>query len=92
MFDILNSRRNLMRFAAAAAFAVAVAAPATSARAEQGNMDRAVVSLQDALQSLRQATPNKGGHKEAATQLIEQAIAQVNEGINFANQHGGGGR
>ncbi|WP_051053254.1 twin-arginine translocation signal domain-containing protein [Afipia clevelandensis] len=92
MFDMLNSRRTFMRVTAAAALAIAVAAPIASAHAEQGNMDRALMSLQDALQSLRQATPNKGGHKEAASQLIEQAIMQVNEGIRFANQHGGGGR
>ena len=45
-----------------------------------------------ALVSLREATPNKGGHKEIAVQLIEQAIGEVNAGIRFANQHGGGGR
>lgn len=92
MFNRLNSRRTLLRLTAAAALAIAVAAPVTGAHAEQGNMDRALMSLQDALQSLRQATPNKGGHKEVASQLIEQAIAQVNEGISFANAHGGGGR
>lgn len=55
-------------------------------------MDRALASLQDALRFLREATPNKGGHKETAVQLIEQAIGEVNEGIRFANEHGGGGR
>ena len=92
MFDKLTSRRSILQVVAAAAVAVALAMPATAARAEQGNMDRALSSLQDALQSLRAATPNKGGHKETAIQLIEQAIAEVNRGIRFANQHGGGGR
>lgn len=90
MFDHLTSRRSLLQVAATVAAAVAL--PATAARAEQGNMDRALAALQDALQSLRQATPNKGGHKEIAVQLIEQAIGQVNAGIQFANEHGGGGR
>lgn len=92
MFDHLTSRRSLLQIAATVAATAAVALPATSARAEQGNMDRAIASLQDALQSLRQATPNKGGHKETAVQLIEQAIGEVNAGIRFANEHGGGGR
>lgn len=92
MFDHLTSRRSLLQVVATVAAATAVALPATAARAEQGNMDRALASLQDALQSLRQATPNKGGHKEIAVQLIEQAIGEVNAGIQFANQHGGGGR
>src|SRR5262245_52924454 len=92
MFDHLTSRRSLLQVAATVAAAAAIALPATSARAEQGNMDRALAALQDALQSLREATPNKGGHKETAVQLIEQAIGEVNAGIRFANEHGGGGR
>ena len=92
MFDRLTSRRSLLQVAATVAAAAAVTLPATAARAEQCNMDRALASLQDALMSLREATPNKGGHKETAVQLIEQAIGEVNAGIRFANQHGGGGR
>jgi hypothetical protein len=92
MFDNLTSRRSLLQIAATVAAAAAVTIPATAARAEQGNMDRALGALQDALQSLREATPNKGGHKEIAVQLIEQAISEVNAGIVFANEHGGGGR
>lgn len=92
MFDKLTSRRGLLQVTAMAAAAAAVTIPATQARAEQGNMDRALASLQDALRSLREATPNKGGHKEIAAQLIEQAIGEVNAGIRFANEHGGGGR
>ena len=92
MFDKPTSRRVLLQVTAMAATSAAVTIPVTKARAEQGNMDRALASLQDALRSLREATPNKGGHRENAIQLIEQAIAQVNEGIRFANDHGGGGR
>jgi hypothetical protein len=55
-------------------------------------MDRALAQLQDARESLHEATPNKGGHKYRAVQLIDKAIAEVREGIRFANQHGGGGR
>ena len=92
MFNSLTSRRSLLQMLGVTAAAAAVTVPATKALAEQGNMDRALASLQDALRSLREATPNKGGHKETAVQLIEQAISEVNQGIIFANEHGGGGR
>jgi hypothetical protein len=81
MFNNLTSRRILLQAAAA------IVIPAT-ARADQGKMDRALASLENALQSLREATPNKGGHKETSVQLIEQAIAEVNAGIRFADEHG----
>jgi hypothetical protein len=89
MLGYLNPRRALLTVAAVAAAAVV---SSTAARAEQGNMDRALALLQDARQSLHEATPNKGGHKARAVQLIDNAIAEVREGIRFANQHGGGGR
>jgi hypothetical protein len=92
MTNKIPTRRSVLQFAATVAAAAAIVIPATAAHAEQGNMDRALASLQDALRSLREATPNKGGHKETAVQLIEQAIAEVREGIRFANEHGGGGR
>ncbi|WP_348770221.1 hypothetical protein [Brucella pituitosa] len=53
-------------------------------------MDAALRQLQNALDSLHQATPNKGGHKERAAQLVEQAMAEVQAGIDYAAQHGGG--
>lgn len=87
----LTTRRGILQIAAAGtAAASAIAFSATTAQAYQGNMERALSSLQAALRSLRDATPNKGGHREAAIQMIEQAIGQVGEGIRFANQHGGG--
>lgn len=92
MFDNLSSRRTFLQMAATAAAAATAVIPATTAQAYQGNMDRALASLQDALVSLREATPNKGGHKEIAVRLIEQAISEVNQGIRFAAEHGGGGR
>jgi hypothetical protein len=85
------SRRDFLAFAAAAtAAASALTLSASAAYAEQGNMERALAALQSALESLNAATPNKGGHKETATQLIKQAIGQVEAGIQWANEHGGG--
>jgi hypothetical protein len=87
MFEANLSRRN---FAAAAATGLAtlglLGASATTASAYQGNMERALSSLNQAFESLRQATPNKGGHRERAMNLIQQAIDQVQEGIEFADR------
>ncbi len=49
----------------------------------QPHMDSALRHLQAARVELERATPNKGGHKERAIQLIDQAINQVQEGIHF---------
>ncbi|MBX3581352.1 MAG: hypothetical protein KF810_05620 [Rhizobiaceae bacterium] len=82
-----------MRIAAAgAAAASAVAMSTTTADAYQGNMERALSSLYDSLASLREASSNKGGHRIKAMDLIQQAIAEVNAGIEFADDHGGGGQ
>ena len=61
------------------------------AEAYQGNMERALSALGAAMQSLQAATPNKGGHRERAMRLIEHAMGEVQAGIDFAYQHGGGG-
>jgi hypothetical protein len=53
-------------------------------------MEHALAALQEALDALRQATPNKGGHREHAMDLIQRAMWQVQAGINFAASHGGG--
>lgn len=87
-----NSTRR--QFVALTATAAAVAATAltgaTPAAAEQGNMEDALGALQAALNALHRATPNKGGHKERAAQLVLQAISEVEAGIAFADEHGGG--
>jgi len=57
------------------------------ALAQQPHMDATLRMLQDAHHELEQATPNKGGHRERALVLIDQAIAQVRDGIAFAAHH-----
>ena len=76
--------------------AAAVAAPtlalsALPAEAYQGNMERALSALEAAMQSSQAATPNKAGHRERAMHLIEHAMGEVQAGIDFGYQHGGGG-
>jgi hypothetical protein len=82
-----SSRRDLLRLAAISAAVTALSSK--EAVAYQGNMERALESLHAALDSLQQATSDKGGHRVHAMDLIRQAIFQTEAGIRFANEHGG---
>jgi len=53
----------------------------------QPHMDSALGYLQSARGELEKATPNKGGHRERAIQLVDQALVQVREGIKYSNTH-----
>jgi hypothetical protein len=53
----------------------------------QPHMQETIALLQNARSELTAATPNKGGHRERALALIDQAIAEVNAGINFGATH-----
>ncbi|MEY2601890.1 MAG: hypothetical protein QOJ36_1209 [Verrucomicrobiota bacterium] len=55
-----------------------------SAFARQPHMDNALRYLREAREALQRAEANKGGHRERAIELVNQAIAQVEEGIRFA--------
>jgi hypothetical protein len=91
MTELVLSRRNALAGAGLALAASSLAALGSSpALAEQGNMEAALRQLANALESLRRATPNKGGHKERAVELVEQAMGEVQAGIDFADEHGGG--
>jgi hypothetical protein len=50
----------------------------------QPHMTGTITLLQSARAELAAATPNKGGHRERALGLIDQAIAEVRAGIAFA--------
>jgi hypothetical protein len=92
MIDAKVSRRGFAATAATSLAAIGLfGATVKSAEAYQGNMERALGSLQEALQSLQDSTPNKGGHRERAMNLVRQAMSETQAGIQFANQHGGGG-
>lgn len=49
----------------------------------QPHMGESLALLQSARAELVAATPNKGGHRERALGLIDQAIAEVRAGIAF---------
>jgi hypothetical protein len=50
----------------------------------QPHMGETLSFLQSARTELAAATPNKGGHRERALGLIDQAISEVRAGIAFA--------
>jgi hypothetical protein len=93
--DMSQSKLTRRGFAAAAATGVAaiglLGASAETADAYQGNMERALSSLYQALGSLRESTANKGGHRAKAMDLVRQAIEETQAGVEFADEHGGGG-
>ena len=56
---------------------------AGTAYAYQEHMFAANNNLQQAANELQQASDDKGGHRVAAINLIQQAIEQVNLGIQY---------
>ena len=53
----------------------------------QPHMEASIGLLQSARAELAAATPNKGGHRERALGMIDQAIGEVRAGIAFAATH-----
>jgi hypothetical protein len=56
-------------------------------REPQPEMAAAIQNLREAQQNLQSATADKGGHRVAAMQLIDQAIREVQAGIQYDNTH-----
>jgi hypothetical protein len=52
--------------------------------AAQPHMQNALASLRNARNELQMAERNKGGHREAALDLVDRAIIQVERGIEVA--------
>ena len=53
------------------------------------HMSAAMGHLEQAKAELEKAAPNKGGHKEKAIQLVDEAMQQVQQGEAYFQQHGG---
>lgn len=53
------------------------------------HMSAAIGHLQQAKEELQRAAPNKGGHRERAMELVDQAIQQVQQGEQYYEQHPG---
>ena len=73
-----STRKILLGAAIAASMGIGYAIGA------QPHMEASVGLLQNARAELAAATPNKGGHREKAMGLIDQAIGEVRAGIAFA--------
>lgn len=80
----MNRRNFNLALSGALATTASVIATSGPAEAYQGNMERALAQLQNALGSLHRATSDKGGHKANAARLIQEAMGEVQAGINFA--------
>jgi len=52
--------------------------------ADQPHMQAALAALREARHELEVAERNKGGHRERALELVDKAISQVKEGIEYA--------
>jgi hypothetical protein len=63
---------------------------AGTAYAYQEHMFNARNDLQQGLGELQQAEHDKGGHREQAVVLVQQAIDQVNQGIQWGQEHPNG--
>ncbi|MBZ5706431.1 MAG: hypothetical protein LAN63_13860 [Acidobacteriia bacterium] len=71
-----------------ASFAVfAAPAPAPAPPEGQPEMTSALEHLREAKRALESASHDKGGHRAKAISLVNQAIAQVEEGIRYDNTH-----
>jgi len=55
---------------------------------DQPNMKAARNNLNQAKGNLNKATPDKGGHRNKALALVNDAIAQVNKGIAYDKRNG----
>jgi hypothetical protein len=55
--------------------------------AYQSHMFAARVALNNALTQLNAAIPDKGGHRVNAIRLVQQAISEVNLGIQAGRNH-----
>jgi hypothetical protein len=52
----------------------------------QRRMEAALRHLREAREELREASADKGGHREQALDFVTRAIRQVEEGIEFADR------
>ena len=67
--------------------AMSLALPASALAEPQPHMKAALESLRAAKESLERATADKGGHRVKAIEKVNEAINQVEKGIEFDNKH-----
>lgn len=74
-------------FTLLAILVVVVGYAAGCATGGQPHMQAALDHLQSARSELQSANSNKGGHRERALELVDEAIGEVRAGIDFAASH-----
>jgi hypothetical protein len=57
--------------------------------AHEPHMSAAMGHLEQAKSELERSAPNKGGHREKAIQLVNEAMQQVQQGEAYFEQHKG---
>ena len=77
---------SLVLSASSAAFAASAPTPAPRPEA-QPEMTSALEHLREAKRALESASHDKGGHRAKALDLVNQAIAHVEQGIQYDNTH-----
>ena len=80
------SRRSVLNTIVPAVL-VSFAFPARAKAADQPHMQAALDALRLAKRELEQATDDKGGHRRKAIGMINQAMNQVERGIQFDRRH-----
>lgn len=87
MNNTKTNRRALLKTLAALPLGGAVLSlfggTASAAAIDQPHMDAALDALQTAKRELDKATPDKGGHRNRAQNLVDKAIAEVQKGIRY---------
>lgn len=84
----MKANCNLVLRRSAAITALLIAATAAQyASAAQPRMHETLRLLNKAEAKLQTATPNKGGHRSRALQLIEEARHEVKLGMEYARHH-----
>jgi uncharacterized membrane protein YqiK len=68
-------------------FGIAAITLACVTQAGQPRMHAALRALQDARSQLQDASADKGGHRVRALQLVDQALAEVRNGIEYDRTH-----
>lgn len=80
----MKKLRNVLILAINFAFAVNLFAMSI----DQPFMESAKVNLNQAKNNLNKATQDKGGHRNKARDLVNQALSEVNQGIRYDRRNG----
>ena len=79
------SRRTLVKTVVGGAL-VGLVLP-LSAKADQPHMHEALEALRNAKRELESATQDKGGHRAKALRLVNDAIGEVERGVEYDRHH-----